>query len=188
MDFSKTGLGLLVILPPLLLACSGPAESASDADDAEAGSTAQTAAVATAKPDPAAEAPEAAAADEAAVKAAALGVFSDYLDKPVKHTEMTPAFSAAWDHALGPEGSMGYDPFCECQDFGEVSVRIDSADIAADEARVRVTLRNFGSETKKRLVLKRIKGAWLLDDINDGDTPSLHRAMADGEPGGYSMF
>ena len=83
---------------------------------------------------------------------------------------------------------MGYDPFSECQDFGEVSVRIDSADIAADEARVGVTLRNFGSETKKRLVLKRIKGAWLLDDINDGDTPSLHRAMADGEPGGYSMF
>lgn len=188
MEFSKTGLGLLAILPPLLLACSEPAESSPDADNAAAGATAQTPAADTAKPDPATEAPKADAADDAAVRAAAVGVFSDYLDKPVKQTEMTPAFSAAWDHALGPEGAMGYDPFCECQDFGDVSVRVDSVNIAGDEARVGVTFRSFGQDTKKRLVLKRVKGAWLLDDINDGDTPSLHRAMADGEPGSFSMF
>ncbi|WP_199857763.1 DUF3828 domain-containing protein [Erythrobacter sp. EC-HK427] len=185
MTFGATG---FLAFAPLLIACSAPTESgAVTAEDARDTAPAQQASEPLpegANPSPAASADP----EEEAVRAAALGVFADYVENPSARTEMTPAFSAAWDYALGPEGSMGYDPYCECQDFGDVSVRIDTLAISGDEARVSVTFRSFGVDTPKRLVLKRIGGTWLLDDINDGDTPSLRSAMEEGEPGGYSMF
>ena len=80
----------------------------------------------------------------------------------------TPQLAAAIARQSDDETGLGYDPFCQCQDFGEFSYTIHSVERVAGGARVRVGIDNFGEARVIALRLAFRDGAWLVADIGEG--------------------
>jgi len=132
--------------------------------------------------------------DEAAVRAAALALYASYSDLEGSAASddvavFTPEFEAVWDRAVGgPEFAMDFDPFCDCQDpEGLAGANVETVDVAGDIATVGLTLKWPDSSPRKQLTFKRVGGKWLLDDLSSGEWTSLHRAMAEAEPGSWGI-
>lgn len=97
------------------------------------------------------------------------GATSDYF------RNFTPELNAAIDGA----GEMGIeaDPFCDCQDFGRLTYRVDALEPAADGAVARVAITNFGDSKTIAIRLVRRGDAWLVADVGEGAN-SLARRFA----------
>lgn len=79
-----------------------------------------------------------------------------------------------------PQGNVGildFDPLCDCQDFEisdfHVRTRVsDQKDILAE-----VTFKNFGSEVRLDLTLKKVVSRWKIADIHSKSVPSLYHVL-----------
>jgi Protein of unknown function (DUF3828) len=80
----------------------------------------------------------------------------------------TPELRAAIARQSDDETGLGYDPFCQCQDFGEFSYAIQSVEREEGGARARIGIDNFGEARVIALRLAYRNGAWLVADIGEG--------------------
>lgn len=159
-----------------LAGCSAPARDESPDDEVEE----------SAAPDDVApvdkSAPPAADVDLAGARALVEEIYDSFVnEEPLPGEMMSPDLletlegSAIWD----PEMGLGADPFCDCQDFGDVSydiVRLDAAGPNRAEAEVRFT--SFGETRVFTLDLVDVRDnpiteGWRVDDIATEGGPSL---------------
>lgn len=80
----------------------------------------------------------------------------------------TPQLAAAIARQSDDETGLGYDPFCQCQDFGEFSYTIHSVERVEGGALARIGIDNFGEARVIALRLAYRDGAWLVADIGEG--------------------
>lgn len=109
-------------------------------------------------------------------------------DETIQGEMMSPNLLTAlegsdiWD----PEFGLGADPFCDCQDFGDVSydiVRLDAAGPNRAQAEVRFT--SYGEARVFTLALVNVEDdpvveGWRVDDIATEGGPSLREQAAAG--------
>lgn len=132
-------------------------------------------------------------ADQDAVRALIDGLYSSYstASGPGAGAPVSPDFKAALAQAerQASEG-LGYDPWCDCQDFDATKFRYEvrSIQFAPDGDHARATMAiNLGfddtalSRVRKWLDLVRTPKGWLVDDMSNNEGMSLKaqiRAMA----------
>lgn len=89
--------------------------------------------------------------------------------------------SGMWDEDMG----LGFDPFCACQDFGEVSYEITRLEPAGeDRAQAEVSLTSLGERRAIRLDLVNVTGdpvveGWRVDDVAVDGEPSLRETAGE---------
>lgn len=94
-------------------------------------------------------------------------------------TLQTAALNQAIARGGDPDVGLGYDPYCACQDFWDVTYSIDDVVLEGDEATVLVLFRNAGGEAQSFfLLMRRTPQGWRVDDITDANG-SLRGALAD---------
>ena len=114
-------------------------------------------------------------ADLAGARALVDRIYSSYAGSgpDTETAPLTPELRAAIDRQSDPEGGLGYDIFCQCQDFGETSFVIDSLVAEGGGAVARITFTNFGERRTITLHLARRDGAWLVADVHNGESSLL---------------
>lgn len=72
------------------------------------------------------------------------------------------------------DGGLAYDPFCQCQDFENLTHRIESIDADGDnEVVARVSVTNAGTPHRLTIRLARRGAEWKVADVNDGERSLL---------------
>jgi hypothetical protein len=66
-------------------------------------------------------------------------------------------------------GGLSYDPFCQCQDYEDLSHRIISLDPAPGGAVARVEVTNMGEKLTLTLRFARRGEIWQVSDIDNGE-------------------
>lgn len=123
-----------------------------------------------------AEAPAQASAaveEEAAVQAVVASIYDTYvadvgsgarIPDGVETRGLRAAIAAASDPDMG---GLGFDYYCACQDYGDVSYEMSGVAIDDDRATVAVDFRSFGQLTQMELRLLKEGGRWRVDDVID---------------------
>lgn len=115
----------------------------------------------------------AASREEAAVRAVVASIYDTYVagyesGAMIPEGVETADLRAIIDSAADPEiGGLGFDYYCACQDYGDVSYDMSAVSVSGDRARVAVDLRSFGSLTQIELRLRKVGGRWQVDDVID---------------------
>ena len=89
----------------------------------------------------------------------------------------TPEMEAAIQAASAEEAGLGADPFCQCQDFENLTYSIAALEPAPDGAVARVAVRNLGESYVVPLGLVRRGEEWRVADVGEGEA-SLSRMLA----------
>ena len=171
-----------------LAGCSGQAGNTTKAEtgpaNAVAGNVAElsASAPATASTAAAAEPPADTKADEAAIRNAVTKLYASYNKPNGPDIDRSAAFSAAWDRAVGKDGVLDGDPFCQCQDYDKVSSTVRSVAIDGDHAKASVTITNFGRPSKIQLGFAREAGIWRVDDVFDERGKGMKAEMLAAKP------
>ena len=155
----------------LALAACGGGEEASAAEDRAALASAEASRE---TPDTMAQADAAdAASDEAAVRAVVASIYDVYvagfdsgatIPEGVETEELRAIIEAASDPEIG---GLGFDYYCACQDYGDVSYEMSGVAVNEDRATVAVDFRSYGRLTQIELRLRRVGGRWQVDDVID---------------------
>jgi hypothetical protein len=66
-------------------------------------------------------------------------------------------------------GGLSYDPFCQCQDYENLSHRIISLDPTPGGAVARVEITNMGEKLRLTLRLARRGESWQVSEIDNGE-------------------
>jgi hypothetical protein len=91
----------------------------------------------------------------------------------------TDALNRAIAEGGDPDVGLGYDPYCACQDFWDVSYTIDEVALEGDEATALVLFSNAGGDAQRLfLLMRRTPAGWRVDDITDSNG-SLRAALQD---------
>ena len=110
---------------------------------------------------------------EAAIRRVVSSIYDTYVTEigtgeafpdGVETAELRRAVEAASD----PEtGGLGFDFYCSCQDYGDVSYDIAGVAVDGDEATTAVDFHSFGQLTQIELRLRKVGGRWQVDDVID---------------------
>lgn len=123
--------------------------------------------------------------DEAAVHAVVASIYDTYVagvgsgarfPENVETAELVAAVRAASDPEIG---GLGFDYYCACQDYGDVSYEMSAVAIDGDRATVAVDFRSYGQLTQMELRLRKVGGRWQVDDVIDPNG-SLRDSLAVG--------
>jgi hypothetical protein len=79
-------------------------------------------------------------------------------------------------------GSFGADPVCDCQDYGDVSYRIDALGIDGLRATATVSFTNFGQTEKRRVDLLKTPEGWRVFDLGGTFRSSVMADLAASQP------
>lgn len=124
-----------------------------------------------------ATAPAPGAADLAAARAAIERIYAAYRTDAGPELEglFTPELDAAIARGSEMEGGgLDYDPFCQCQDFENLTHRIDSLDAESEnEVVARVSVTNAGAQHRLAIRLARRGADWKVADIHNGERSLL---------------
>lgn len=162
----------------LLAACSGGGSQAGNqaAPAANAAAPAANASAANVSANAAAPAPGA-PADLAAARAALERIYAAYRTDtgPDLASLFTPELDAAIARDSEMEGGgLSYDPFCQCQDFENLTHRIESVEAEGDNAVVaRVAVTNAGAQHRLAIRLARRGADWKVADVHNGERSLL---------------
>ncbi|CAN5360985.1 hypothetical protein BH10PSE13_BH10PSE13_02420 [soil metagenome] len=127
----------------------------------------------------------ASAGDEDAIRTVIDSVYAAYSTPagPTARPHVSPDFKAALDKAeRADEAGLGYDPWCECQDFESTRFQysVKSVQFAPDGDHARATLTlDLGFEDKASAVVRKWIGVirtpkgWLIDDLSNANGKSL---------------
>ena len=77
----------------------------------------------------------------------------------------TPELQAAIARQSDDLTGLGFDPFCQCQDFDNFSYTIESVEPDEEGLQAQVEIRNFSEAATVTLVLRRRGATWLVHDI-----------------------
>jgi hypothetical protein len=105
------------------------------------------------------------------------GVYSAYTrgeDPGILHlftAELNAAIAAQSD---SEGGGLSYDPFCQCQDFGDFRYAIKSLEPTPDGAIAQVDFSSFGQSRSVRIKLVHREGEWQVADIDNGESSLLN--------------
>jgi len=111
--------------------------------------------------------------DEAAVRAVVASIYDAYVaddesgqrvPDDVETAELQRAVEAASDPEMG---GLGFDYYCACQDYGDVSYDITGVAVSGDQATVALDFRSFGQMTQMELRLRKVGRRWQVDDVID---------------------
>ena len=78
--------------------------------------------------------------------------------------------------------SFGADPACNCQDYGDVSFRIDYVGLMGQRASARVSFSNFGAVDTRRIDLVITPQGWRVFDIDGTFRSSVMADLAAPQP------
>jgi hypothetical protein len=116
--------------------------------------------------------PAAAPADLAGARALIDRIYAAYA-RGAGHdtaTLFTPELQAAVARIGDADGGgLSYDPFCQCQDYENLSHRIISLDPAPGGAVARVEVTNMGEKLTLTLRFARRGESWQVSDIDNGE-------------------
>lgn len=118
---------------------------------------------------------EAAQGEEAAVRAVVASIYDTYVagfDSGERFPEgvETDGLRAAVQAAADPEiGSLGFDYYCACQDYGDVSYDITGVAVNGNTATVALDFRSYGRMTQMELRMLKVGGRWQVDDVVDSN-------------------
>jgi hypothetical protein len=79
-------------------------------------------------------------------------------------------------------GSFGADPVCNCQDYGDVSYRIDGVGIMGHRATATVSFSNFGQVDNRRIDLVRTPAGWRVFDLDGTFRSAVMADLAGPQP------
>ena len=122
--------------------------------------------------------------DEEAVRAVVASIYDTYVagfdsgatfPEGVETAELRAAIEAASDPEMG---GLGFDYYCACQDYGDVSYEMSGVAVNGDRATVAVDFRSYGRLTQLELRLRKVGGRWQVDDVIDPDG-SLRQMLSD---------
>ena len=120
------------------------------------------------------------AADLASARAAIERIYAAYQTDtgPDLDALFTPELEQSIaNHSEMEGGGLSYDPFCQCQDFENLTHRIESVDADGEnEVVARVSVANAGTPHRLTIRLARRGAEWKVADINDGE-----RSLLDGQ-------
>ncbi len=111
--------------------------------------------------------------DETAVRAVVASIYDIYVagfeaglpfPEGVETAELRRAVEAASDPEMG---GLGFDYYCACQDYGDVSYDITGVAIDGIHATVALDFRSYGQMTQMELRLRKVGGRWQVDDVVD---------------------
>ncbi|CAN7759661.1 YbjP/YqhG family protein [Caballeronia sp. LjRoot34] len=77
----------------------------------------------------------------------------------------------------GEAGVLDMDPLCRCQDFDLKTTGVAVTMLARLKAAGTVSFENLGSRHEVTFSLVWSGGGWRIDDIREGNQPSLRRAL-----------
>ena len=155
----------IVVVLGLVAACSG--------GEAEASGNNAIATQAGGKPAAAAPA-SGAPADLAGARVLIDRIYSSYSGNgPDTDGLFTSELETAIERQSDPDGGLGYDVFCQCQDYGDTSYVIDSLVAEPGGAVTQVTFTSFGEPVTVTLRLARRGGTWLVADVRNGESSLL---------------
>lgn len=115
----------------------------------------------------------AAGGDEAAVRAVVASIYDAYADgfdsgASIPDNVETAEFRAVIEAAIDPEmGGLGFDYYCACQDYGDVSYTIRDVSVRGASATARLDFVSFGRSQPVELRLRKVGGRWQVDDVID---------------------
>ena len=121
--------------------------------------------------------------DEAAVRRVVASIYDNYVNdtgtgeafpENVETAELRRAVEAASDPEMG---GLGFDYYCACQDYGDVSYDITGVAINGDRATVALDFRSFRRMVQMELRMRKVGGAWQVDDVIDPEG-SLRESLA----------
>ena len=181
----RFGAGVMGMGACLLASCGKPPETGNDVDRAAvtvADGEGNTANVVNAVVN-SAETKVPGSADEDGIRAAIDRLYADYATRtgPTTSPRVSPDLKAALDRAeKADEAGLGYDPWCECQDFEPTRFKyaVKGVEFApdGDHARATVTLDlGFGDSgpVHKWIAFLRTPKGWLIDDVGTAANKSL---------------
>jgi hypothetical protein len=116
--------------------------------------------------------PASAPADLAGARALIDRIYATYARGGAHDTAslFTPELQAAIARTGDTDGAgLSYDPFCQCQDYEDLSHRIISLDPAPGGAVARDEVTNMGEKLTLTLRLARRGDAWQVSDIDNGE-------------------
>lgn len=126
---------------------------------------------------------DAAGGDEAAVRSVVASIYDTYVagfesGAMIPEGVETAELRAIIDAASDPEmGGLGFDYYCACQDYGDVSYEMSGVALNGDRATVAVDFRSYGTLTQIELRLRKVGGRWQVDDVIDPNG-SLRQQLA----------
>ncbi len=93
---------------------------------------------------------------------------------------MTALIRADVRQAKGEAPMLDGDPFCDCQDMGEVTYAIRTVRLSPRRAVAHVQFTDDGVSRPFRLELARTSAGWRVSDIRNPYTPGLKRLLTQG--------
>lgn len=117
------------------------------------------------------------AADLAGARAAIERIYAAYRTDAGPDLEglFTPELDAAIARDSEMEGGgLSYDPFCQCQDFENLTHRIEAVDAESEnEVVARVSVTNAGAQHRLAIRLARRGAGWKVADVHNGERSLL---------------
>ncbi|MBC7986676.1 MAG: hypothetical protein H7X93_08410 [Sphingomonadaceae bacterium] len=107
-------------------------------------------------------------------------------EEPMQSEVMSPDLTRTLERSgmMDPEMGLGFDPFCACQDFGNVSYEITRLEPAGEgRATAEVAMTNLGERRVFRLDLVEVSGdpvveGWRVDDVGAEGEQTLREMAA----------
>lgn len=118
------------------------------------------------------EDPGAAGSDELQIGALIEGIYGWYAQPHEGNgyareaSDFSPSLDALVARATArSDDGLGFDPFCECQDYENTSFAVQELTVTGATAEARVDFWNFGQQKTMTLMLVRTPAGWRVDDI-----------------------
>lgn len=158
--------------------CSGQSGSAANTTNASAAATTNAAPMQ--KQGGNVTAP--AAADEAGARAFLANIYARYAPdapEPQGNRPPPPPFTPELNEHIRrtsamEDGGLDFDPFCQCQDYQNLTWRIETMTRTAEGFNARVAIVNMGDSRTIPIRLVHRGGAWLVADIGEGQDSLLN--------------
>lgn len=121
--------------------------------------------------------------EEAAVRAVVSSIYDAYvagvdsgatIPDGVESDALQRAVTAASDPEMG---GLGFDYYCGCQDYGDVSYDITEVVVNGDQATASVDFTSYGRLSHIDLILRKSGSRWQVDDVRD-EHGSLRAGLA----------
>ena len=90
-------------------------------------------------------------------------------ESKLRSKELNALFAADLKEANGDVGRLDFDPYVDGQDYEVTGLKIGTATVTGDTAKVEVTFKNFDSAEDLTFKLVKEADGWKIDDVSSGN-------------------